>query len=158
MQGSKISTVEAKQEPEQEGEEESATQIDYMFHVGSNAVIDCLIGNTKVKMVIDSGAAVNMITLETWRQLKANKVKVTNEELGSQKNYFAYGQEQPIEIVGNFETTMRIGETTVEAKIFVVKHAKHNLLSKDTSEDLGVLKVGLINNTNHELQPFPKVI
>ena len=78
--------------------------------------------------------------------------------MGSDIDFFAYGQEKPIEVVGSFIARVTIGKITVEAKFYVVKHAKQNLLSKKTSEDLEVLKVGLVNQMEGRLEGFPKVI
>lgn len=141
-----------------EEKHETSNSIDYMFYTGGlSALTDCWLGGVRIQAVIDSGAGANMITKDTWEELKEKKVELWNQEVGSDRNFLAYG-EVPIEVVGRFQAEVKIGMTTVEAKFYVVKQGKQNLLSKDTSEKLGVLKIGAIGQVGMKLSPFPKVI
>ena len=128
-----------------------------MFYTGSEAVMECKIEGMAIEVIIDSGAGANMITLDTWNKLKEGNIMVKRQMIGSDRDFFAYGQQQPIKVVGSFEATVTVGKAMVDAMFYVVKHAKQNLLSKKTSEQLGVLKVGIINQLAMELKEFPKV-
>ena len=138
-------------------ESSEGKSIGYMFHTGSTALTFCEVGGVVIQAIIDSGAGANMITKETWEHMKKNHVVIKDQKLGTDRNFFAYGQ-VPIEVIGNFEAKIEIGQSAVVAKFYVVMHAKQNLLSKETSEKLGVLKVLSINQVDEELKAFPKVI
>lgn len=129
-------------------------EVEYVFHIDDDDLIDCKIGGIGVKMIIDSGCRSNIITEETWKVLKARKVLVHNQTTKSNKILMPYGASQPLRILGTFEAQIEVGKNNKYATILVVKDGKRNLLGKLTAISLGVLRIGQVNNIDNV--PFPK--
>ena len=78
----------------------------YAFTVGvgqptSGSEVDLKVGGVTLPAVlIDSGASCNVIDQATWEVLKKKSVQCESKK--SSKNLFAYGQEDPIEVIGTF--------------------------------------------------------
>ncbi|XP_055590225.1 uncharacterized protein K02A2.6-like [Uranotaenia lowii] len=148
---------EAKVEPE------NSNKVYYTFYTGSQAnVFNCNIGGTMVEVFIDSGSELNLITTETWEQMKAQRVVVSNCKKGSDKILKAYGSTKPLHILGTFEAKVEIGKQSADAIFFVVDGGQRNLLGDVTSKKLGILKIGLGVNAitdTEELKrsPFSKI-
>ncbi|XP_055603594.1 uncharacterized protein LOC129751868 [Uranotaenia lowii] len=105
---------EAKVEPE------NSNKVYYTFYTGSQAnVFNCNIGGTMVEVFIDSGSELNLITTETWEQMKAQRVVVSNCKKGSDKILKAYGSTKPLHILGTFEAKVEIGKQSADAIFFV---------------------------------------
>lgn len=59
------------------------------------------IGDVEVPMVIDSGAAANIISMSIWEEMK---------RLGAvKKDFTSYASSKPMEIVGRFEASIQGG-------------------------------------------------
>ncbi|XP_055585193.1 uncharacterized protein K02A2.6-like [Uranotaenia lowii] len=144
-------------------ESENSNKVYYTFYTGSQAnVFNCKIGGTMVEVFIDSGSEVNLITTETWEQMKSHQVVVSNCKKGSDKILKAYGSTDPLHILGTFEAVVEIGNKSTDAIFFVVDGGQRNLLGDATSKTLGILKIGLevkaITETEKiKLAPFPKI-
>ena len=88
--------------------EESATgqQDYYVFTVGvgqptSGSEVDLKVGGvTLLAVLIDSAASCNVIDQATWEVLKKKTVQCESKK--SRKKLFAYGQKDPIEVIGTF--------------------------------------------------------
>jgi hypothetical protein len=95
-------------------------------------------------MLIDSGAEVNIISYNQWTEIKEKQGTVWDASAGSDgKNLRAYGTDKPLAVKGTFKTTIKAGDREVEAKVFVVEGGQKALLSRSTSIDLGILKLGV---------------
>ena len=76
--------------------------------------------------------------LDTWKSLKQEGVKCRSQRC--ERKLFAYGQTEPIEVLGTFESGVYCeasGERCV-AEFTVVKSHGRVLLGKDTAEKLNV--------------------
>ena len=51
-------------------------------------------------VLIDSGASCNVIYQTTWEEMKKKGVQCDSKK--SSKKLFAYGQKEPIEVIGTF--------------------------------------------------------
>ena len=88
--------------------EDSATgqQDYYAFTVGvskstSGSEVDLKVGGVTLPgVLIDSGASCNVIDQATWEVLKKKTVQCESKK--SRKKLFAYGQKDPIEVIGTF--------------------------------------------------------
>ena len=130
--------------------EDSATgqQDYYAFAVGvgqttSGSEVDLKIGGVMLTAVlIDSGASCNLIDQTTWEVLKKKSVQCESKK--SSKKLFAYGQENPIEVIGTIvlEIVCEISGNSCVNEFTVVKGPGRSLLRKNTAEKLGVLRVG----------------
>ena len=79
---------------------------------------------------------------DTWKSLKQEGVKCRSQRC--ERELFAYGQSEPIEVAGTFESEVYCeasGERCV-AKFTVVESHGRALLGRDTAEKLNVLRVG----------------
>ena len=118
----------------------------HAFHVGtgsSNGIVDLKVGGVDLKSVlIDSGASCNLMDKATWEELKAQNVDAVSRKSG--KKLFAYGQTEPIEVLGTFDANITCDVTGVscEDQFTVIKGKGTTLLSKGTAEKLNVLRVG----------------
>ena len=94
-------------------------------------------------VLIDSGATCNIVDHDTWESLKQEGVKCRSQRC--ERKLFSYGQSEPIEVVGTFESEIYCeasGERCV-AKFTIVESHGRALLGRDTAEKLNVLRVGL---------------
>ena len=93
-------------------------------------------------VLIDSGASCNLMDKATWEELKAQNVDAVSRK--STKKLFAYGQTEPIEILGTFHAKIMCDVTGVSCKdqFMVIKGKGTTLLSKGTAKKLNVLCVG----------------
>jgi ribosomal protein S27AE len=111
----------------------------------SNGVLDIKVGGVFIRALIDSGSTANVIDQKTWKYLKKQKIKCVSEP--STKRLYPYGSKNPLNSVGRFTSKVEIGNQQVEAEFIVIEGEGRSLLSKETAEQLGVLRVGL--NVNH---------
>lgn len=130
-------------------------EIDYVFNINDDANIECEVGGIKTTMLIDSGSKYNLITDTTWNTLKEKGVKCSNQVKQSDKTLLAYGSKIPLEIMGSFETTIKVNKQEERTNIYVIARGSRNLLGKDSALRLGVLKLGIgIDQIRNG--PFPK--
>ena len=112
-----------------------------------SGVADLYIGGVQVNNVlIDSGATCNIVDLDTWKSLKQECVKCRSQRC--ERKQFAYGQTEPIEVLGTFGSGVYFEASGVRcvAEFTVVKSHGRALLGKDTAEKLNGLRVGPPNS------------
>lgn len=93
-------------------------------------------------VLIDSGASCNLIDSETWNSLKQKHIECESKK--SNKKLFAYGQREPMDVMGTFIAEIACaenGEVCVD-EFTVIKGTGRPLLGRSTSEKLKVLRVG----------------
>ena len=93
-------------------------------------------------VLIDSGASCNLIDSETWNSLKLKHIECESKK--SDKKLFAYGQKEPIEVIGTFVAEIACadsGEVCVD-EFTVIRGTGRPLLGRSTAEKLKVLRVG----------------
>lgn len=129
--------------------------VDYIFHLDDDSEICCQVGGVALKMLIDSGSKCNIINDQTWEYLKQSSVKVSNQNANPDKILMAYGSKEPLKILGSFESSIHVGQECQTATFYVVRNGTRNLLGKDTSLALNILKLGVSINTVSYNQ-FPK--
>ena len=98
--------------------------------------VDVLVCGTTIRMVIDTGAVVNMINIETYNNL-AEKPPLES----CNRKFYAYGEIQAIGIVGQFLTEVSYKEKKCLAAFLVATKGQLNLLSYSTSVRLGLVKI-----------------
>ena len=93
-----------------------------------------------VQMLIDSGASVNVLDLETYHRLKARKGV---QLMPSTFRVYAYGSTAPLNNLGTVSGRVKCNSAEIVAK-FVVVHNQHAgcLLGRQTATQLGLLRVG----------------
>ena len=122
----------------------------YAFVVGGQqetGEITLKVGGVELKdVLIDSVASCNLIDYGTWNNLKQKHVKC--ESKVSDNKLFAYGQKEPMEVVGTFVAQIACeasGEGCV-GEFTVIKGTGKPLLGRrSTAEKLKVLRVGPVS-------------
>lgn len=116
------------------------------------------VGGVEIPMVIDSGAAANIINQRTWEQMKEMQVSVWDMTTDNDKNFTCYASNEPMQISGSFMAMISAGERNLQAKFYVAKAGQQNLLGDQTAKALHVLKVGfdLGHITETPEAEFPK--
>lgn len=132
-------------------------KINYVFHIDEDTVVNCELGGVNIDMIIDSGSKCNIISDRSWGFLKSCGVNVEDQNKGSDKKFMAYGSQKPLTVLGTFKANIRLGPNTKPAIFYVIEGGERNLLGKDTSISLGVLKIGLsqVNAVDANMEIFP---
>ena len=124
----------------------------YAFTVGGGlrvGEITLKVGGVVLDSVrIDSGASYNLIDYNTWNNMKQNRIECESQV--SDKKLFAYGQKEPLEVVGTFVAEVVCEDNGAECvdEFRFIKGTGRPLLGKKTAEKLNVLRVGPENVPN----------
>lgn len=137
---------------------DKTSEIDYIFHLDEDSVINCTMGGVNLDMLIDSGSKCNVITDKTWQVLKDNKIQITNQIRKPNKILLPYGNKVPLDVMGSFDTIISVDGRNKIATVYVIRNGTRDLLGKATAIELGVLQIGLHINTVDAKAPivFPK--
>lgn len=146
-----VKRVRAVHEVEERGNDNDG----YIFYAMGQNTFLFKIGGVELPMVIDSGAAANIISLQIWNDMKRLGVKTANMTTEVEKDFTAYASSKPMEMVGSFTAVIEGGERKTEAVFYVAKEGRQCLLGDRTAKELNVLKVGF-NICNIEQQEFTK--
>lgn len=138
--------------------EEKTENIYDVFCTGSGgAEIQCDIGGVNYKALIDSGSDLNIMGYCHWEELKKSAFKIWDPVAGSEgKVIKAYASSGELTIKGAFSTSITVGKKTVSARFYVVEKGNRLLLSRKTSTELGILKIG-VNAINATTKEFNKI-
>ena len=89
-----------------------------------------------MKILIDSGASVNLLDMEAYNTLKLpRKLKQT------QMQKYPYGSNAPINLVGSFTASLKYEGDTVAAEFYATASTGGCLLSYNTVTNLGIIEV-----------------
>ena len=110
----------------------------YLFanHNGGRScrpMMDINVGPTKFSILIDSGADDNILDESAYRLLEG-QVKLNP----SKRTVYPYGGDNAIPVLGEFVSKVSVDDEYCVARFMVVKGAHGNLLSFETSRELGV--------------------
>ncbi|XP_065073800.1 uncharacterized protein K02A2.6-like, partial [Ochlerotatus camptorhynchus] len=138
---------------------EDNKESDYMFYAMGNNTFTFSVGGVEIPMVIDSGAAANIINQLTWMDMKRKGVVVRNMATEIDRALTCYGSEEPMEITGCFTATIAGGGHETEAQFYVAKRGQQCLLGDETAKSLYVLKIGFdVGRVSEEATiEFPKI-
>lgn len=142
--------------PESERESDSSSDDDVQHVYAAGSVpekVTCFVGGIKLDWVVDSGAHVNVVSNDTWKQLKKQGCAVSQEE-PSNKTLRAYGDGK-LKVQTVIKADIATRKKTVHREIYVVDNPKGaNLLSRTTSIDLGLLEIhGEVFSVNEVVDP-----
>lgn len=129
-----------------------------VFCTGSGgAHIECMIGGVNYMALIDSGSDLNIMGYCHWEELKKSEFKIWDPVAGSEgKVIKAYASSEELTIKGAFSTNVKVGEKTASARFYVVEKGNRVLLSRKTSTELGILKIG-VNAVSITSKEFNKI-
>lgn len=100
----------------------------YIFYAMGNNTFQFTVGGVKIPMVIDSGAAANIISQPVWEEMKETGVVVHNMTSIVDKTLTCYGSDSPMEIAGSFTATVEGGGRQAKARFYVAKSGQQCLL------------------------------
>ncbi|XP_062700585.1 uncharacterized protein K02A2.6-like isoform X2 [Aedes albopictus] len=126
----------------QETDSENNKESDFIFYAMGNNTFSFSVGGVEIPMVIDSGAAANIINQSTWTEMKRKGVTVQNMITKIERVFTCYGSAEPMEMVGCFTASITGGGYEAEAQFYVAKKGQQCLLGDETAKLLHVLKVG----------------
>lgn len=89
-------------------------------------------------VVVDSGSRFNIVDSKTWEYLKANGVKVFNQNKEADQSFKSYG-EHPLTTLGIFEAVIETTYKSISAKFCVVKDYGKVLIGYETGVPLGMI-------------------
>jgi hypothetical protein len=113
-----------------------------MFAIESKSIdLYVSIGGQEVPVTNDSGARSNCIKRETWKLIqKREGIKELSDDGVKLR---AYGQNEFLRVIVLFEAEVSVQGRSVTAKFRVIDSGRVNILDRETSEQLGILKLGL---------------
>lgn len=141
---------------------ESSKDYNYAFHIHSlrPETVGVKIGGVEATVTIDSGTNKTIITHKTYEYLKRKNFQLWNQRQGTDKTFMSYSSKEPLEILGQFTTKVKAGTEEAEETIYVCAGGQTDLLGKEISIKLKLLKLGyevqLCASMNHESE-FPKI-
>ena len=133
---------------------------DFVFTLQSSGrdipTIDIEFGGVRLEgVLVDSGSTCNVIDRATLETLKEKKVKCVPRT--SNRKLYSYGSNEPLTTAGEFETELCYKDKRCHVCFIVVEEKARAILSRETSEELAILKLE-INALKEEtlLRDFPE--
>ena len=117
-------------------------------HERTVPTVDIELGGVKLREVlVDSGSTCNVIDSRTWEMLKSNHIKHNSRR--SSRKLYSYGSAEPLTTAGEFETELSYKDKRCTVCFVVVEENARAILSRQTSAELGILKIE-INTVSEE--------
>jgi hypothetical protein len=117
------------------------------------------INDTKVTVMVDTGASANVINEHTYMNFCDRPAIVETD-----KQYYSFGG-TPLDLLGCITVNINWRERSRVANFLVIRGNHRNLLGKQTAQDLGLVTLHLdgepaqsINAINQPLPPVRKLI
>ena len=129
-----------------EGSDASEDDGFYVFSASDceSNTLPLMIENESVDVIIDSGATCNLMSQRVFD--KASKGKL--ELLKTDRKVYAYASQEPLKLTGKCMLSICVPnrQTSLKTEFFVMPGSAETLLGKSSSEEPGVLKVGVSVN------------
>ncbi|PFX14704.1 Uncharacterized protein K02A2.6 [Stylophora pistillata] len=90
-------------------------------------------------VLVDSDSTCNVIDRAIWKTLKEKKVKCVSRK--SNRELYSYGSNEPFTTAGEFETELCHKDKRCHVCFIVVEEKARAILSRETSEELAILKL-----------------
>ncbi|XP_062556732.1 uncharacterized protein K02A2.6-like [Armigeres subalbatus] len=130
----------------------------YIFYAMGRNEFHFKVGGVIIPMTIDSGADANIISADSWKQMKEAGVKVLSMSKQSDRVLRAYASKDVLPVVGMFQAEVAAGQNQTTATFYVVTGDKQCLLGESTARELQVLKIGFdIAAIKTPRTTFPKI-
>lgn len=94
----------------------------------------------EIPMLVDSGSTVNIITRQFFDELIRLTTTITLSPY--HRKVFAFGTNKPLEIDGFFNSQLSFNSICISAKVLVTPHGTTNILSRQSAQDLNLLRIG----------------
>lgn len=109
-------------------------------------LVDCVIGSLNFKFLIDTGATVNTISSEGWQMIKKNCPTVVRDWMAHPEEILkSYANQRPLDVECSFKAHVGVrdfGKPKILSKFFVVNGTGLSLLGFQTSQRLGLIRIG----------------
>ena len=136
-------------QPDQSNVEESdASEADgyYVFSTsdGESNTLPLMIENEPVNVIIDSGATCNLMSEQVFDKVSKGKLELSKTD----RKVYAYASQEPLKLSGKCMLNICVPDTqtSLKAEFFVMPGTADTLLGRSSSEELGVLKIGVTVN------------
>ena len=136
-------------QPDQSNVEESdASEHDgyYVFSTsdGESNTLPLMIENEPVNVIIDSGATCNLMSEQVFDKVSKGKLELSKTD----RKVYAYASQEPLKLSGKCMLNICVPDTqtSLKAEFFVMPGTADTLLGRSSSEELGVLKIGVTVN------------
>ena len=106
-----------------------------------------------IKFLIDSGATVNLIDEEAWSKIQKRNKRIMLQK--STSRIYPYGSDKPLELKGQFTTTLESKTRFTPAVIQTAKGKAGNLLNCHTACELGLIRLH-VNHIDNVNTPTPQ--
>lgn len=111
-----------------------------LFHLDSKKrTATVSIGGTAMKLIIDTGADVDVLCDRDWKALKQTGFTAYSVRKGTNKVFKAYGTSNHLKVLGEVDTEITWREKIIETTLYVIEGGRCSHLSGETAEKLGLL-------------------
>ena len=120
----------------------------YMFSARSGEAqntVEMLIEDKPINVILDSGANCNSMSEGVFEFVKGGNASL----LECDKGVYAYGSNEPLQLRGKCDLIVEVPQTrkSLNVEFYITRGKAATLLGRDTSELLGVLRVGVPINS-----------
>ena len=122
--------------------ENPGTEEDYCYSVGTKSTLKKLpnimvgLNGKSTTVMIDTGASVNIIDEETYKEM--GSPKISNKNI---PQLFPYGQSKPIPVQGHCNITVKTQNTSQTHKFYVVEGTHGSLIGFPSAQELGLIQI-----------------
>ena len=131
-----------------QGEDSGSSDDEYTFALSltpQDAItFTALINSKPCSVLIDSGSSVNIMDSTTFQLFNATLKPYT-------KKVFVYNSNVPLDILGAFHATISVNNRTTTTNFLVTKGSAPTILSRQTSIQLDMLRIGPAPNTINQV-------
>lgn len=118
----------------------------YVFSAsdGQSHTLTVMIESEPVSVIKDSGATCNLMSENVFYKVSQGKTELSKTD----RKIHAYASQQPLKLSGKclLKVFVPDTQTSLRAEFFVMPGNVDTLLGKRSSEELGILKVGMFAN------------
>lgn len=128
----------------------------YVFTTGSSGInnnLELMVEDKLIDVVIDSGASCNLMSNEVFSHITGGKVSLCRPD----KKVYTYAATEPLQLLGKCSLDVCVPQTkqSMRAEFYIMPAKAATLLSRQTSESLGVLSIGINVNACNTVSNGP---
>ena len=123
---------------------ESSSEIIFGIHKSDTSLSSkakVKLNNHDIEMMTDSGASINIHDKETFEHTQRSQSLLQLTK--AKDNAFAYCAQNPLQIIGKFDTTIETTKNMTVGTFYITEHSTGNLLSYKTATELALLKINV---------------
>lgn len=115
----------------------------HCFMVGSSQnKLEFLIGSVPVKLFVDSGAEVSIMSIKTWNELLCKGLKASEIDHSTKQKVAGIAEGAELRIVNSFMAEVQSGQFVIGERFYVADNAAEDILSSHAAKQLHCLIVG----------------